>query len=203
LPGTHTVISTCVDTNLFAFNESLPDSPIALLSGTYNEIYNAELISKFLLHVSSKFGHKIVWARGYESKSSFNLFNLAVVRKLTYSDMAKTISDSSYGIAVCRNDLGVSLSAAMPTKIAEFLAVGRPVIVNSNLGDVKEILARKNVAIILDNESQIEQAGKQLLSILSDPQTPYRCREVAEQSLSLQKAAFQYSLVYSGVKKSD
>jgi glycosyltransferase involved in cell wall biosynthesis len=200
LPSVHTVVGTCVDTDTFKLDVNQPKNTIALLSGTYNNIYDLELISKLIAHVSESLGHKVVWARGQESTSPIQTFERAEVYELDYSEIPKIISESSYGIAVCRNNLGPSLLAAMPTKIAEFLAVGRPVIVNSNLGDVVDLLVAKNVAVILDHPSEIEQAMNDVLLLLSDADTALRCRQVVEQSLSLSYAINSYQAAYHQIK---
>ena len=53
----------------------------------------------------------------------------------TRDEMAKLVSSCHVGLSVCRDDAGPSLQAAMPTKIGEFLASGRPVVVNPGPGD--------------------------------------------------------------------
>lgn len=87
----------------------------------------------------------------------------------------------------------------MPTKVAEFLSVGRPVLVNSLLGDVKELLIKNNVAVILDSESDIPKAARQLIDLISDPSMPSRSRKVAEEHLSLNYATQQYLSVYRSI----
>jgi len=197
LPNNHSVISTCVDTDFFRFNKILPQKPQALLSGTYNKIYDETLINKFNTYMNFKYKHSVIWARSQESDSEFQDLGQSKTLTLTYDDMPSMIAGSSYGIAVCKNQLGQSLSAAMPTKIAEFLSVGRPVIVNSNLGDVEKLLIDQGVAIALNSTADIPEAAKQLISLLDDPRTPDRCRHIAEEKLSLNNAATTYSKIYS------
>jgi glycosyltransferase involved in cell wall biosynthesis len=110
--------------------------------------------------------------------------------------MPSIIAESSYGIAVCKNDLGPSLAAAMPTKIAEFLSVGRPVVLNSSLGDVKTELIDANVGVMLNDESDIPSAARKLLTLLEDETTPKRCRIVSENLLSLKYATQTYIEMY-------
>ena len=199
LPKNFSVVSTCVDTDTFQFEPTLPKQPIGLLVGTYNSIYDSGLISKFSEYMIENYGHKIFWARGWESPGIPQELGQQKVFSALHEDIPKIIGDSSYGISVCRNELGDSLKAAMPTKIAEFLSVGRPVIVNSLLGDVSDLLLRNTVAVSLDTETDIPSAAKKLISLIDDPTTPLRCRKIAENFFSLDYAANRYYSLYSSI----
>lgn len=202
LPDLHATISTCVDTNSFAFSEVLPCQPQALLSGTYNKIYDNALIERFNSYMRSTYQHKVVWAKGNEADSRSQDLGHSEIIELTYDEMPSIIRESSYGIAVCKNGLGASLSAAMPTKIAEFLAIGRPVVVNSNLGDVQTQLIEKGVAIALNDIADIPAAAAKLIQILEDTKTPERCRRVAEEYFSLATALRNYVKLYKSMLSS-
>jgi glycosyltransferase involved in cell wall biosynthesis len=199
LPNISSVISTCVDTDFFAFADSFPSYHQGLLSGTYNEIYNSSLIAKFSNYMKSRFQHRIVWAMGQESSQKPQVMGEDLSYCLTYDQMPSIIAESSYGIAVCKNDLGPSLAAAMPTKIAEFLSVGRPVVLNSSLGDVKTELIDANVGVTLNDESDIPSAARKLLTLLEDETTPKRCRVVAENIFSLKYATQTYIEIYKKI----
>jgi hypothetical protein len=196
LPDLNSTISTCVDTNFFFYKNTLPQRPKALLSGTYNKIYDEFLIREFNSYMKSEYKHDVIWARGKEVKSKAQDLGQSQVFTLTYDAMPSMIADSSYGIAICKNNLGPSLSAAMPTKIAEFLSVGRPVVVNSDLGDVERLLIDKGVAVPLNNVTGITKAAKKLIGLLEDPHTPARCRIIAEEALSLKSATDAYTSLY-------
>lgn len=199
LPLNHSVVSTCVDTKLFAYEPHLPKIPLGLLSGTFNSIYDSQLITEFNQYVIENFGHRILWIRGFESGDVIKDLGQQEIISGQYDDVARFVAQSSYGISVCRNDLGDSLKAAMPTKIAEFLSVGRPVIVNSLLGDVKELLIENNVAVALDSKSDIPTAAQQLINLLSDPTTPSHCRHMAEKAFSLKYATKQFIALYESI----
>lgn len=200
LPSNHSVVSTCVDTKLFAFEPHLPKIPLGLLSGTFNSIYDSRLIREFNEYVIENFGHRILWIRGLESGDAIKDLGQQEIISSQYDDVARFVAQSSYGISVCRTDLGDSLKAAMPTKIAEFLSVGRPVIVNSNLGDVQELLVKNNVAVILDSEMDIPIAAQRLDILMNESDTPLRCREVAERYFSLKYATRSYLNMYHLLK---
>lgn len=199
MPMHNAVVSTCVDTDYFLFKPKVQKNPIALLSGTYNEIYDSILIREFVSYMKTNYENQVLWAKGAESLSKELDLGQDEVKILDYEDMPDVIENSSYGIAVCKNNLGISLKAAMPTKIAEFLAIGRPVVVNSNLGDVRRLLIEEGVALALDNFSDIPVVAKNLTEMISDPLVQSKCRSVALSYFSLEKAAESYMNLYDKV----
>lgn len=199
LPRNHSIVSTCVDTDLFAFHANLPSSPLGLLSGTYNAIYDSELLKLFNRYMVENFGHKILWVRGKEGAPVAQDLGQQEMCSALYGDMPDFIRNSSYGLSVCKNNLGDSLAAAMPTKIAEFLSVGRPVVVNSRLGDVDNLLVKNGVAVKLDHEKDIPKAANEIIELLRDPQVSMRCRNVAERYFSLDFAERTYRSMYQSM----
>ena len=112
--------------------------------------------------------------------------------------MAKIIGSYSFGVSICKMNAGPSLKAAMPTKIAEFLASGRPVVVNKGLGDFDRYLTDFNAGIILTGEpGDTLSKAQQLVSLLSDPQLPARCRELAETYFDIDRGVTSYLKLYT------
>jgi hypothetical protein len=98
--------------------------------------------------------------------------------------MACLILSYSFGVSICKLNAGPSLTAAMPTKIGEFLVCGRPIVVNNGLGDMDQFIEEFNVGVTLDgNPSNLKGSANELIELLTDPDTPYRCRAVAENIL--------------------
>jgi hypothetical protein len=97
-------------------------------------------------------------------------------------DLPRRVAESHVGLAVCRADAGPSLAAAMPTKVGEFLASGRPVVVNSGLGDLGTLLPDNSAGVVLDSSTgpDLGRAAEQVIDLLQDPATPARCRDLAE-----------------------
>jgi glycosyltransferase involved in cell wall biosynthesis len=91
--------------------------------------------------------------------------------------------------------------ASCPTKLAEALAMGLPVLTGPGVGDVDEILTGERVGVVLDDFSKESfwLGWKALTHLLADPQTPNRCRSVAERRLSLSHAVDLYESAYRSV----
>lgn len=88
--------------------------------------------------------------------------------------------------------------ASCPTKLAEALAVGLPVLTGPGIGDVDEILRAENVGVVLEDFSQGSylRGWNALQALLTDPFTRGRCRSVATGPLSLGHAVDLYESAY-------
>jgi glycosyltransferase involved in cell wall biosynthesis len=116
--------------------------------------------------------------------------------------MAELIPSYSFGVSVCKLNAGPSLTAAMPTKIAEFLACGRPMVVNKGLGDMDQFIKEFDAGVILDGSTDnLQESATKLVNLLLDPETPFRCRALAEKYFSVEKGAKKYLELYSQILK--
>jgi glycosyltransferase involved in cell wall biosynthesis len=95
---------------------------------------------------------------------------------------------------LCAADAGISFirtcyskRSSSPTKVAEYLAAGLPVVSTRGIGDCDEILGRPNLGVVIErlDDAEYRRAAQVLLRLLDDPETPVRCRQFAEQDLSL------------------
>jgi len=202
IPSLRTVVPTAVDLDRFKLSPEMPSSRRALFSGTYNDYYDLNLSRLFMEELQGQFSCEAHWARPVESIR----FALNVGEKLTFSapqsGLAEVIPNYSFGVSVCRLDAGPSLTAAMPTKIAEFLACGRPVVVNKGLGDMDSFIEEFNAGVILNGEpSNLTENASKLSELISDPDTPNRCRALAEKYFDMDKGAARYLEMYSQIKK--
>jgi glycosyltransferase involved in cell wall biosynthesis len=85
----------------------------------------------------------------------------------------------------------------MPTKIGEFLACGRPVVVNRGLGDMDEFIAESKVGVALSGDpGNARHAAGELIELISDPETPFRCRATAEKYFSMDNGVEKYLELY-------
>tara|TARA_R100000789_G_scaffold42239_1_gene43887 strand:+ start:8419 stop:9627 length:1209 start_codon:yes stop_codon:yes gene_type:complete len=110
--------------------------------------------------------------------------------------------------AVRRQDLstmfftsGLSKLGSAPTRLAEVLGCGVPVVVNEGVGDVAEIVRENNVGVIVDGGSvqDMETAFEALQTLMKDPDLPRRCRSTAEAIFSLEAGTKAYGEVYASI----
>jgi glycosyltransferase involved in cell wall biosynthesis len=183
---------------VFAFNPKFPRKRKILISGTWNNFYDWELTRR-LVAFFNETGFVVSWCRPRESKTHQLFLPNVQIIETEYANMPQFIADSSFGIAICRDDVGVSLSAAVPTKIAEFLSVGRPVILSSGMGDLDKLISETNTGIILDRRTSLEGLLSSMNFLLQDKETPMRCRSLALRHFDLSEAARKYSALYKKI----
>lgn len=77
--------------------------------------------------------------------------------------------------------------ASSPTKFAEYLASGLPVVSTRGIGDLDEQIERHRVGVLLDGfgTCDYERAFGELVELLRDPELPRRCRELAARGYDL------------------
>ncbi len=201
IPDIRIVVPTAVDLERFAFSETIPTPYIGLYSGTYNRYYDLELSLKFVREFQKVSSASFHWARPKESPQIGLAAGESKTFFATQREMSGIIPKYSFGLAICDSTAGPSLKGAVPTKIAEFLACGRPVIVNRGLGDFDELLSRFNAGVVISNEQGgAIIAAKEMYEILQDPDTPMRCRQLAEACFSLDIGVDEYTGVYQKMK---
>lgn len=138
------------------------------------------------------------WARPAESHRSQIGVGESKIFPATQIGMAELIPNYSFGVSICKLDAGPSLTAAMPTKIGEFLACGRPMVVNKGLGDMDQFIEEFDAGVILDGSAtNLVESATKLASLVADPEMPLRCRALAEKYFSLEKGATRYLDLYS------
>lgn len=204
LPSLRTVVSTIVDLERFKLSQSMPKTVRALFSGTYNDYYDLQLSSLFMNEVRKHLVLETHWARPAESTRP----NLGVkenaIFPATQIGMADLIPSYSFGVSICKLDAGPSLAAAMPTKIAEFMACGRPIVVNKGLGDMDSFIEEFDVGVVLDGTSgNLHTSALKLVSLIEDADTPFRCRALAETNFNLDIGTKNYLNLYSKMLKND
>jgi glycosyltransferase involved in cell wall biosynthesis len=91
-----------------------------------------------------------------------------------------------------------SKRASCPTKFAEGLALGLPIVCNRGIGDLDEVLEKENVGVLVDSfsDSAYTEAGRRLQRLLEDPKLADRCRRLAETRYGLDLGTEAYCHLY-------
>lgn len=93
--------------------------------------------------------------------------------------------------------------ASSPTKFAEYLSCGLPVIINEKIGDLEKHVLESKVGVVVRNFTDMEyyHTFKQLLDMAKDTDLKNRCRELACNKFSLGFGVDNYYEVYLNLKK--
>lgn len=197
------VVSTCVDLNRFV-QSPMPDGPVrVLLSGSFNPLYDVDAMLRFNEQLQSlRRGTGFTLLR--PEATPWDLPVQAAGGDLstsTFEAMPDHVASHHAGLAICRTDHPAALAAAMPTKIGEFLACGRPVVANASLGDVGALLGGSGAGVVLrgTTDADLAHAVRELLELIEDPATPERCRAVAQANFDLGAAVRRLVEIYSSI----
>ena len=193
------VVTTCTDLDQFRFTP-MPSLPLkVLLAGTLNRYYDVHLMLDLVAEFRRRGPVEFIVASPGETDWEKELTGVGAVRvSAKPEEMADLVSSCHVGLSVCRDDAGPSLRAAMPTKIGEFLASGRPVIVNPGLVDAAGLLERHGCGVAFGRSGGLEvvEAANQVEELVAEPRTPERCRLLAESHFDLDQGVDQLVEIY-------
>jgi glycosyltransferase involved in cell wall biosynthesis len=119
------------------------------------------------------------------------------IRFASVGELPAILAASDAGLSFIRASF--SKRASSPTKIAEYLAAGLPVITSAGIGDCDEMIGGNGLGVIAREFSNREylRAANALCLLLDDETTVARCLEFAERELSLSGVGGpRYSAVY-------
>ncbi len=96
---------------------------------------------------------------------------------------------------------GLSKLGSSPTRMAEVLGCGRPVVANPGVGDVEEVIGQHRAGVLASgaNAEEMDACVTGLLALLKDPDLASRCRRTAEQLFSLESGTDAYRQLYEQI----
>ena len=100
---------------------------------------------------------------------------------------------------------GLSKLGSSPTRMAEILGCGLPVVANDGVGDVARIIRDYRVGVLAQgpNPQAMATAWSELLALLNDPDLASRCRKAAEEVFSLEAGTASYARLYDELTDGD
>ncbi len=200
IPNIREVIPTCVQTSKFLPSPMPRGQITCLLSGTFNNYYDIDRTREILEAIQKRIHFRIIWARAGESPLESLGVGEEIIISATHSEMPKIVREAHFGIAICKNVGTASLSAAVPTKIGEFLASGRPVIVSKGIGDLDQMLSSTKTGLVIDYDDSLDDVAQLVERIISDPKTPERCREQAIKHFDMANSVDRYLDIYERMR---
>jgi len=200
------VIPTCVDFNEFKRFETSNNSQSLTIGylGSVDTAYDFQKFCSFVSQVNNKYKYQIN-LKIFTKQSHNEVIKLIDLKSLIgvnidirfveRKNLPQELSSFDF-LAFCLKE-NFSISASMPTKIAESLACGIPIICNSFNADIKNLIESNRIGLTHNfNEEFDETSLKKLLNLIEDPQTPERCLNLANEYFSLDKGVKNYEFLY-------
>jgi len=197
---------TCVDKNKFENIEPVyvNDKFVMVYSGSLWTFYNMFSMADFFnaLKTKVKNAHFLILANN-DTEKLHGLFLEKKIDKKDYTiltleskDVPKYLSGAKMGISFIYDY--PSKKAAFPTKLAEYLACGLPVVANAQSKFIKELVENNKIGVIMDKFDNIscQSAAEKILLLLEDKDLRERCSKTAEKYLGKNVCIDKYLDIY-------
>ena len=196
------IITTCVDIEKFRDVPFKRTKEIKiLLAGTFSAAYDLDLINKIIERLKELRRVKITIATSLGSTDLWKKINYDLVTSVLHNEMPNLIQEHDIGVSIWKNDLGISLASVASTKTAEFLACGRPIIINSLQGDFGTIVGNEKSGVVTQGSSpsEIHDYANKILELIDDERTVSRCRNLAVREFNLDMAVVKLIHMYQEI----
>jgi glycosyltransferase involved in cell wall biosynthesis len=102
-------------------------------------------------------------------------------------------------VGLCLIASSFSKVASAPTRLAEYLACGMPVLVTQGVGDLASIVEDHRVGVVLQSEDDeaFSTAATQLRALADDPAVSPRCRSTARELFDVDAGTARYKALYA------
>ena len=200
------VIPTCADLSKFKplHYKNKNQSVVIGYVGSVGTWYMFEEMAEcFLILLSKRPDSKFLIINKGENAFIKNILSIknipsesVEIISVSHEDVPKHIARMDAGIFFIRPVY--SKIASAPTKLAEFLGCGKPCLSNTGVGDMTEILESQNVGVTINefNVSSMTEGLENLLILIKDKSTLFRCVETAEKFYSLEEGVNKYKSIY-------
>ena len=125
------------------------------------------------------------------------------LRSARFGEMPDLIAQMTAGLCFVRPQFSKISSA--PTKFAEYLACGVPVVATEGVGDLGDIIRSGGVGLSVSefDPEELAKTAEALLKLVNKPRIRERCRSVAEQRFSLDAGVARYRTIYEALAPGD
>jgi glycosyltransferase involved in cell wall biosynthesis len=188
------VIPTCVDLDRFSGRTERPGGRQVVWSGSIGTWYRFDLAARVAAALSLPL---TVLTRDVSLGRQLLDGYPASVRSVPPEQIPSELFAADIGL--CLIVSAFSKIASAPTRFAEYLAAGMPVIVTPGVGDLETLVEDHGVGVVLrgEDDDAVQNAARRLLELASDPQVLERCRRLARERFDIQAGSRRYADIYS------
>lgn len=190
------VIPTCAELERFSASARRGDGPHLTWCGSIGTWYRFDLAPSLAAVLGWELD--VVTRQGELARELLGSAR-GSVRELSPSQVPSAMFAADVGL--CLYVASFSRLACAPTRFAEHLAAGMPVVVTAEVGDMEAIVTEHEVGVVLrgEDEQALNAAANQVLALQADPETPERCRRVARELFDVDAGAARYASLYESL----
>jgi len=214
----HEVVPCCADLKLFKFSQddrrqrraelNFADRFVVVYCGSIDGWYlTEEMIDFFVEMLKQKPDAHFLWLTQTRHERVRSLMQTRGISESNYTviaavpqDVPSYLSAGDAGLAFIKPCF--SKLASSPTKYAEYLACGLPLIINAGIGDSDALVTRERAgALVRDfNEAEYQKALTTVAGLADVAETRNRMRDVAERLFDVRTVgAERYARLYERV----
>jgi glycosyltransferase involved in cell wall biosynthesis len=187
------VIPTCVDLARFVRRPKRRGGPHALWSGSVGTWYRFDLAPRVAEALSLPL---TVITR--QSEAAISMLNgyPASIRAVTPDEVPEQLFAGDIGLCLIKSSF--SKIASAPTRFAEYLAAGMPVVVTPAVGDLEEIVEARRIGVVLrgEDDAAMAEAAAQMALLVQDTELSRRCRTTAEELFDVDRGSQRYAELF-------
>lgn len=190
------VIPTCTDISRFEDSQERPDGPHLTWCGSVGTWYRFDLAAP--LAAALRRPLDVVTQQPDAARAILGSAE-ASLQSVPPSEIPFVLHAGDIGLSLCVGTF--SKTASAPTRFAEYLAAGMPVIVTPGIGDLVEIVERYQVGVVLggDQDDDVRSAALRALELAGQPETRERCRRTARELFDVAVGSRRYDELYSSL----
>ena len=125
-------------------------------------------------------------------------FDKITIEEAEFEDIPSYINLADVGIFFIKPVFSKKFSS--PTKFAEYLACGLPVLINAGIGDTDGVVKKHKIGVVVDEfnrKSYISKINNLMEMMKNKDLLSEKCHRVAENEFSLKRGVSQYYYIYS------
>ena len=217
-------IPCCVDTSTFTFRSEAraevrrelgwnDQMTVLVYAGSLGSWYREDELARFAGIVRRRSSSPVRFLLLTASKPDELVANLRregfgddTMRTLRVrpEEMPRYLSAGDVGLSFIKSCF--SKKGSSPTKVAEYLACGMPVVLNGDIGDQAELASEREACVVIGSytDDELARAADRVLSIASAPLVDRvaRCRKTADERFGLERVGVaRYERLYRAIAR--
>jgi glycosyltransferase involved in cell wall biosynthesis len=216
----HQVVPCCADLKLFQFSQESRDSRrpelglddrfVLVYSGSIDGWYLTEEMADFFSSLKNQNPRAFfLWLAPSRHERIRALMRERRILEADYTviaaaprDVPSYLSAADAGLAFIKPCF--SKLASSPTKYAEYLACGLPLIINQGIGDSDDLILKHNAGVLVSefDKTAYDQAAARIFDLVRGAETRRHSRAIAQELFDLERVGgARYAQLYEEVFK--